>query len=82
LPELLGGNLASLPADKSDWHIHQFVRVHISWHIHQTWAKDVKHFSLSCNFSVIGAGLLALCKFALQRMQELLLATTRSLHAT
>jgi len=29
VPELLGGNLAPLPADKSDWHIHQFVRVHI-----------------------------------------------------
>jgi len=42
----LGGNLAPLPADKSDWHIHQFVRVHIPWHIHQT-SKDVKHFSLS-----------------------------------
>jgi len=36
VPELLGGNLAPLPADKSDWHIHQFVRVHIPWHIHQT----------------------------------------------
>ena len=33
---LLGGNLAPLPADKSDWHIHQFVRVQIPWHIHQT----------------------------------------------
>jgi len=31
-----GGNLEPLPADKSDWHIHQFVRVHIPWHIHQT----------------------------------------------
>ncbi len=30
------GNLAPLPADKSDWRIHQFVRVHIPWHIHQT----------------------------------------------
>ncbi len=29
VPELLGGNLAPLPTDKSDWHIHQFVRVHI-----------------------------------------------------
>jgi len=36
VPELLGANLAPLPADKSDWHIHQFVRVHIPWHIHQT----------------------------------------------
>ncbi len=29
VPELLRGNFAPLPADKSDWHIHQFVRVHI-----------------------------------------------------
>ncbi len=33
---LLGGNFAPSPADKSDWHIHQFVRVHTPWHIHQT----------------------------------------------
>ena len=36
VPKLLGGNFAPLPADKSGWHIHQFVRVHIPWHIHQT----------------------------------------------
>ena len=36
VPVFLGGTLAPLPASKSDWHIHQYVRGRIPWHIHQT----------------------------------------------
>ena len=36
VPGLLRGKLAPLSAYKFDWHIYQFVRIHIPWHIHQT----------------------------------------------
>ena len=47
--ELLGGNLAPLPADKSDWHIHQFVRALIPWHIRSDLlaGQGCKNLSLS-----------------------------------
>ncbi len=40
--ESLGGNLAPLPTDKSNWHIHQNVIVCTPWHIHQTCRLGIK----------------------------------------
>ena len=54
--ELLGGNLAPLPADTSNWHIHQFVRALVPWHIRSDLlagqgCKNLSLFSLSVYYT-------------------------------
>ena len=46
---IVGERFRTITCRQIRWHIHQFVRVHIPWHNHQTrdWTKDVKRFSLS-----------------------------------
>ena len=44
-----GGGLAPIPADTSDWHHQQFVRVHIPWHIHQT--SGINYECTDCTMS-------------------------------
>jgi len=46
--ESLGDNLAPLPADKSNWHIHQNVIVCTPWHIHQTCRLGIKLCYIVC----------------------------------
>ena len=54
-------DILTSPADKSNWHTHQVVRLHIPWHIHQTCRLDNKCNCDSLSLSCRGCGSTTAC---------------------